>query len=342
MKSLNIKIKNIFLVFLSFVFLFQINVVFASTPISKNYKYINEKVSEIKLIPENFKYLNEWSVISYARNSDNTDFSVFDSYYKDVEGVLKEAKGNITKTKYTEYSRLILSLTAINKDVTNVSGYNLLEKLADFNSLTKQGINGPIFALLALDSKNYNIPYVKDLKVITTRQKLIDYILSKEIEEDGKKTGAFSMDGINPDVDITAMAVQSLAKYSQDKNASDALNRALIFISKSINKDGKIVNNTIESSESIAQVMVALSSMGIDFATDKRFVSKDGKTLLDGLNTFKVSNGYCHTIGGESNTISTEQSLYALVSYKRLLNNKTSLYDMSDVGINISDNLIIQ
>ena len=44
----------------------------------------------------------------------------------------------------------MLALTAIGKDPASVAGFNLLKPLADFEQVTKQGINGTIFALLAL------------------------------------------------------------------------------------------------------------------------------------------------------------------------------------------------
>ncbi len=50
---------------------------------------------------------------------------------------------------------MILALTAIGKDPTNVGGHNLLKGLDSMSYINKQGINGPVFALIALDSHNY-------------------------------------------------------------------------------------------------------------------------------------------------------------------------------------------
>lgn len=44
----------------------------------------------------------------------------------------KKQKWLLHEKKYTEYSRVILALTAIGEDVTDVGGYNLLQPLSDF------------------------------------------------------------------------------------------------------------------------------------------------------------------------------------------------------------------
>ena len=48
--------------------------------------------------------------------------------------------------------------------------------------------------------------------------------------------------------------------------------------------------------------------------------------------TFYTKEGFLHTRDGSGNsTMSTEQAFYALVSYQRLTEGKSSLYRMSDV-----------
>ena len=87
------------------------------------------------------------------------------------------------------------------------------------------------------------------------------------------------------------------------------------------------------NSESCAQVIVALTALGIDPTADSRFV-KNGHTVLDALAGFYVTGGgFRHTAGSERNDMATEQGYYALASYYRFLNGQTSLYDMSDVTV---------
>ena len=87
------------------------------------------------------------------------------------------------------------------------------------------------------------------------------------------------------------------------------------------------------NSESCAQVIVALTALGIDPTADSRFV-KNGHTVLDALAGFYVTGGgFRHTAGGERNGMATEQGYYALAAYYRFANTQTRLYDMSDVTI---------
>ena len=55
--------------------------------------------------------------------------------------------------KHTEYSRVILALTSIGKDAQNICGYDLTAPLLDYDKTVWQGINGAIWALIALDCK---------------------------------------------------------------------------------------------------------------------------------------------------------------------------------------------
>ena len=131
--------------------------------------------------------------------------------------------------KYTEYDRVILALTSIGRDVKDVAGYNFTKPLADFDKLILQGINGPIFALIALDSNIYEIPIVEEVTTQTTRDMLIDFILDREIDGGGWALGA------NPsksDSNITGMAIQSLTPYYNRPKVKAAVDRGVNWLSK--------------------------------------------------------------------------------------------------------------
>ena len=96
----------------------------------------------------------EWAVIGLARSGYDVPQKYWDDYYATVEDYVEEHKGNLHDKKYTEYSRVIVALTAIGADPANVAGYNLLTPLGDFDKTIWQGINGPIWALIALDSRS--------------------------------------------------------------------------------------------------------------------------------------------------------------------------------------------
>ena len=71
--------------------------------------------------------------------------------------------------------------------------------------------------------------------------------------------------------------------------------------------------------------------LGIDPATDPRFV-KSGGSALDALLRYYVDGGgFRHLLEGERDGMATEQGYYALTAYFRFRNGQTALYDMTDV-----------
>ena len=265
---------------------------------------------------------SEWLVIALARSGRD----VPDSYYDSVVKAVQDADGVLSDRKFTEYSRTILALTAIGKDPTNVGGYDLLSKLADMDDVTFQGLNGAIFALIALDSNKYDVPAVADGGKQVTRDGLVAYILEQQLSD-----GGWALSGDSADPDMTAMALQALAAYrTGDKAVQSAVDKALKTLSDMQQADGGYSSWGTLNSESCAQVIIALTALGIDPAKDSRF-AKNGLTVLDALLSFALDGGFRHTADGERNDMATEQALCALTAYARLLDGKTALYDMTDV-----------
>lgn len=265
----------------------------------------------------------EWMVIGLARSGR----TVPDGYYENVVKYVQEncnADERLDENRATDNARVILALTSIGKDVTNVGGHNLLAGLDEMSYVTYQGINGPIWTLIALDSHDY-APQGD-----VTREKLIDAILGAQLPD-----GGWDMMGKAADTDITAMAIQALAPYYDTNDAvKAAVDKALDALSAMQNDDGTFSTAfSGKTSESTAQVIVALTALGINPATDSRFI-KNGLNAVDGLCSFYVDGGgFRHIASGDLDGMATEQSYYALAAYYRLLAGQTSLYDMSDVTI---------
>ena len=279
----------------------------------------------------------EWTVLSLARgNYYDTGDKYFEDYYSRIEETVKEKaasvnlNGALHKVKSTENSRLIMALSAIGKDPTKVGGVDLVGAYSanGFSWIKKQGLNGPVFALIALDTYNYKTSDA------TIRQQCVDYILQAELAN-----GGWALSGTTADPDMTAMVLQALANYADNSDVKDAAERGFAALS-SIQKDnGGYASWGSVNSESIAQVIVACTAWGIDPSTDSRFVKSGGSTV-DALLEFYVPDGkgFAHVLettggyaGGEVNAMATDQACYALVAYDRFVNNKNALYDMSDV-----------
>ena len=264
----------------------------------------------------------EWMVIGLARSGRPVPAGYYDNV---VEYVKAKADANerLHPAKVTDNARVILALTAIGKDVTNVGGHNLLKGLDNMDYVQTQGINGPIFTLIALDSHNY--PTMGDV----TREKLIQVILDAQLTD-----GGWALSGNDADPDMTAMAIQSLAPYYKaNETVKAAVDKALETLSALQRNDGGFDSWGTVNSESCAQVIVALTALGIDPTADSRFV-KNGLTVLDALAGFYVTGGgFRHTANGDLDGMPTEQGYYALAAYYRFANAQTRLYDMSDVAI---------
>lgn len=276
----------------------------------------------------------EWAVIGLARSGYDVPVEYYQKYYSTVENYVISLKGNLHDKKYTEYSRIIVALSSIGKDARDVGGYNLLTALGDYDKTIWQGMNGPIWALIALDSGNYPMPQNSNAKTQATREMYIQRILDCQLEDGGWSlfggtSAAASGDGVS-DPDITGMALQALAKYQHIEAVKKATEEALECISKKQSSEAGFSSWGTENSESCVQMIVALAELGIPLY-DARFVKND-KTMLDNLMTFyREDNGFLHTSSGSgSNQMASEQGFYGLVAAKRQRDGKNSLYRMND------------
>ncbi|MCL2839004.1 MAG: S-layer homology domain-containing protein [Oscillospiraceae bacterium] len=282
-----------------------------------------------------------WTVLGLARSGINVPDSFFENYFAAAEIHTRLVRGGVVgggtmqwpRLPITEYSRIILALTAAGFDPQDVENRNLLMEIADFDRVASQGINSVIFALLAFDSLNYSIPTIEDAQTQVTRKLLVDEILRLQLNDGGWNLIAGFIENWQNEVseaDLTAMALQALAKYQDNPNVAAATNRALAFLS-SIQLDcGGFLFSGGMAAESVAQVIVALVELGIPL-DDERFV-KNGNTLLDSLLSFQSPDGGFWRGGENSNLMTTEQAFYALVAAQRLRDGQNSLYRMSDAS----------
>ena len=277
----------------------------------------------------------EWAVLAEARG--NVSASVwYDKYLSNIAKSVASMNGKLdntnTQTKHTEYSRVILALTALGEDATKFTGsngtvYNLVEPLFDQSGgkylVSEQGNNGTAFALIALDSGSY----YKDATGTTARNVWINSLLDAQISD-----GSWGIDADfpGPNVDMTAMVVQALAPYcSTNATVKAAVDKAVEWLSAEYKQTGDY-----GSSESAAQVIVALSALNIDAKIDSRF-QHNGISVLSNFLSYADPNskGFLHDKQPNStvNQMASEQAAYTLVAYDRYVNGSKRLYDMSDV-----------
>lgn len=202
-----------------------------------------------------FKYVN-------AAGRDATGFAKLlpGTYTIDREtgAVTNEAGEAVSSTlKEESYGKVVATHTVTNIAMDKAlyklaKPYDFVERLStSYKFSYRQGINGPIWILIALETAGYDMYTEEQLtergvKVATgdinTKGKMIDYILGKEIKandvteevtkEDGTtekvvvqegRLGGWALSGKNADPDITMMAVQGLAPfYLNEEKFKDA------------------------------------------------------------------------------------------------------------------------
>ena len=293
-----------------------------TAPVDRTARYVMNTVQT----PAAGNIGGEWAALGLARWGGEAPAGWFEIYYQAVEAHVKETAGILHKKKYTEYSRTVVALTAMGKDPRNVAGYDLLRPLGDYEKVLWQGINGPIWALIALDSGDYEVPENTEAATQATRQLYVDELLRKQLP-----SGGWALSGTEPDADITALALQALAHYTGQSTVQTAVDNALTWLSAAQNKeDGTYQSYGTASAESCAQVAVALCALGIDPAEDARF-AKNSRTVEDALLSFQKADGsFHHVMTDDGNQMATEQGFYALVALQRLRDGRPALYTMTD------------
>lgn len=287
-------------------------------------------------------YSSIWNVIGLKRSGLYVPESYINLFYSNVIAYCESKDWQITRAKYSDYSKLILALTAIGVDARNVMGHNLLAYLSDYENVSRQGNNGTIWALIALNSNPaYEIPEDPSAVQQNSEELLVKKVVGMQCQD-----GGWTMMGTTGDSDMTGMAMQALASYYNKDGYEDvtaAIDKGLAWIEKNQLSSGGFGTMKTETSESVAQIITALCGVGIDCGEDARFI-KNGKWPMTGLFQYYMpEGGFMHVAadagnngggaGGIIDGMATEQGLYATVAYRRFLDGETFLYDMSDVAI---------
>lgn len=298
----------------------------------------------------------DWAAIGIGRSGYADDYNAYLAVTAAYISNSYQKYGELDRTKATEWQRIGLAVLAAGGDPVSIGEDqegNPIDLVADgtYNrgkvmSLGMQGTNGLIFGLLLMDSMRYDIP----ADAADTREGLLEKIISSQI-----KDGGFNLTSIDAqsDVDMTAMAIQALAPYynsektyryvqqgtkeEQVKSVRQVVDEALQFLSSSQQESGGFTSWGVENSEGCSQVLIALSSLGIDPGNDQRFI-KNGNTVIDGLMQYHMEEGgFIHSKEydeenpnadpDKSNTMASDQALCALTALCRNYGGMRTFYD---------------
>jgi hypothetical protein len=256
-----------------------------------------------------------WMILEMVKLGKKDSLTKISEYVESAKTTIAES------STATEVEKAIISLSALGYDASDltVNGekVNGIEKLLACNL---NAVNANIFALCALDSGKYYVPENSQI----TRESLVTDLLSKQTKDNGWTYGAVD-ENTTADVDMTAMAVQSLAPYYLAKNAEEAGLSQTTYDKVKTAVEGALAclsekqadNGTYGNANSTEMVLMALSSVGVDGDTDSRFVKKE-ISLLQGLLSYALedNSGFGFTDNSSINAMATEQGFRALVSYQ--------------------------
>ncbi len=307
-----------------------------------------------KLLEQAGTTAGDWYPIGLGRLNIKDNNSGYLAVVKDKIEDRYRLPEKLSSSKATEWHRISLAVLAMGGDPTQIGtdeAGNTIDLIADGTydrgrtvSLGRQGINGWIWGLIALDSMRYEIPE----GAYYSREDIITEILKQQLDD-----GGFALAGTESDPDITAMAIQAFTPYRNDekvytyrrkstgsevsKSVDQVISEALDCLSRIQLSTGDYESWGTENVESTAQVLSALCSLGIDPLVDERFI-KNGNTLLDGIMRYKLENGgFTHSFAydpenpdalpNQANSMAGEQTLCAMAALWRMHSGMRNLYD---------------
>lgn len=287
----------------------------------------------------------DWFPIGLARLDVEDDYTGYLAAITEKVETRYRQTGKLSTSKATEWHRISLAVLATGGDPTAVGtgeDGQPIDLIADgtYNrgetaSLGRQGINGWIWGLIALNAKRYEVPEGS----YYTRDDILVEILSQQLPD-----GGFALSGTDSDPEVTAMAIQALAPYyncettysleGEVKTVRQVVEESLTFLSESKLATGDTPFWENQSVETLAQIVIALCSLGIDPLTDARFM-KNGNTLLDSILRYQMEDGgFVHSStydasdpAAQSDSMASEQTLCAMAALWRQKNNMRTLYD---------------
>ncbi|SEH66166.1 protein of unknown function [Ruminococcus flavefaciens] len=240
---------------------------------------------------------SDWYVIALSQDG-YTDLSAYESSLRSYL-----AGNNIASA--TSREKFALALCAAGSSDSYIS--DILD-----SSIGEQGMMSWIYGLHVLNNGYTCHNFTKD--------SVVDTLLSMQYDD-----GGWALFGSYGDIDVTAMTVQALAPNCGRSDVSEAVDRALDFMSSRQEDNGGYQSFGTPNPESAAQVLTALSALGIDCRYDDRFI-KNGNNVIDGITAYQLSDGsFCHAMGEESNETATVQSLYSLIAFKRMTEGRSPL-----------------
>ena len=270
------------------------------------------------------EYGNEWSIFTILRSGETISEANIEEYITSVEHEIKNYSGDLLPT---DYARLILTLPLLGYNPTDFQGYDLVEALYNYNGLDELTSNQISWALMALDSHEYDIP--ENAK--WSRAVFIDKLLAFQAVD-----GSFGLGSADSgSADMTAMVLQALVPYCTDDYPAvkTAFDKALSYLKDNLTANVGYVAEGDENGCTAAQVLTALTMAKIDPVSPANGFTLGSKSLITNLDSFKRESGFAYLPKGNVNMMGTQQITYAMEAYRRCAEGENALYDLTDVQL---------
>ncbi|AIK30783.1 DUF4430 domain-containing protein [Bacillus anthracis] len=273
---------------------------------------VNDAISKTseKMLQDGIE--SDWVALGLSRSGKDIPIEAKLNY---VKAVTEKVEKRINRFSATDLARTIIMMNAMNADPTKVGEHNLVQKLYESDKVNS--VTGYTFALLAFDTKKYEVPV--DSK--WNRVALVDALLNAQHTDGGWTYDSASSKESASSVDVTGMVLSALAPYQDREDVKPAVQKAVAYLYNEQLENGGFSADGQENSNSVAQAIIGLSLVK---DVDQNRLHKAMQNLL----SYQLPNGEFKWLPGDQNGsgMATEQALLALLQFKDL---GKSIYDWS-------------
>ncbi|PGP48489.1 cell wall anchor protein [Bacillus thuringiensis] len=275
---------------------------------------LNEAISKTsdKMLQDGIE--SDWVAVALSRSGKNVPIEAKLNY---VKSVTEKVEKRINRFSATDLARTIIMMNAMSADPKNVGGHNLVQKLYESDKVNS--VTGYAFALLAFDTKKYEIP----VESKWNRVALVEALLNNQHTDGGWTYNSSGSKDSASSVDVTGMVLSALAPYQERSDVKPAIQKAVAYLYNEQLQNGGFSADGQENSNSTAQAIIGLSLVK---DVDQDRLHKAMQNLL----SYQLSNGEFKWLPSDQNGngMATEQALLALLQFKEM---GKSIYDWSNV-----------
>ncbi|HDR7709584.1 DUF4430 domain-containing protein [Bacillus cereus] len=275
---------------------------------------LNEAISKTsdKMLQDGIE--SDWVAVALSRSGKNVPIEAKLNY---VKSVTEKVEKRMNRFSATDLARTIIMMNAMSADPKNVGGHNLVQKLYESDKVNS--VTGYAFALLAFDTKKYEIP----VESKWNRVALVEALLNNQHTDGGWTYNSSGSKDSASSVDVTGMVLSALAPYQERSDVKPAIQKAVAYLYNEQLQNGGFSADGQENSNSTAQAIIGLSLVK---DVDQNRLHKAMQNLL----SYQLSNGEFKWLPSDQNGngMATEQALLALLQFKEM---GKSIYDWSNV-----------